>query len=95
MKKTLLVVASFLAVILSSCSAEYVATNPGYGPDVAVGIAPGPNYYWVGREYAWRGGAYVEVPGHWAIPPRQGYTWVAGSWSHGRRGYHWNQGHWR
>jgi hypothetical protein len=95
MKKTFVMIASLIAIVLSSCTAEYVGTRPAYDSDVAVGIAPGPGYVWVNREYVWRGGSYVAVPGYWARPSRPGRAWVAGGWYGYHGGYRWHRGYWR
>lgn len=58
------------------------------------GTAPSANHIWVGAEWSWSNGQYVEVPAHWALP-RRGYTaWVDGHWVRSRRGTYWVKGHW-
>jgi WXXGXW repeat (2 copies) len=57
--------------------------------------APSPRHVWVGSEWAWSSGAYVETPGHWDLPPDGRRTWVAGHWTREARGSYWVAGHWR
>ncbi len=58
--------------------------------------APSPRHVWVEDEWAWRGGTYVRVGGHWELPPRRHHIWVAGRWVHeGNHGHYWVPGHWR
>ncbi len=94
MKKAFLAIALLTTLFLTSCTVETVGTRPGYDTDVAVGVAPGPGYVWVNREYVWRNGAYVVVPGYWAAPPRVGVVWHAGVWYHRGRGWAWRRGYW-
>jgi len=55
---------------------------------------PSPNHVWVGTEWNWNNGAYVEVPGHWDLPPHGHKLWIAGRWSRNSRGSYWVPGHW-
>ena len=97
MKKMLVLMITVLGLSLLKADAQYVRTRPGFSVNVSVG-APGPAPYsgavWIGPEWAWRDGRYVEVPGYWARPGRH-RGWAVGQWRHGRRGYHWAPGHWR
>jgi len=97
MKKIVFVVVALLALSLLKADAQYVRRRPGFSVNVSVG-APGPAPYagaiWIGPEWAWRGGQYVEVPGYWARPGRH-RGWVVGHWRSARRGYRWVPGHWR
>ena len=54
------------AALLSSCveapppGTVYASYAPPAGEvDVAVGVAPGPDYLWIGGHHVWRGNAYV------------------------------------
>jgi len=97
MKKIVFVVVALLGLSLLKADAQYVRRRPGFSVNVSVG-APGPAPYagaiWIGPEWAWRGGQYVEVPGYWARPGRH-RGWVVGHWRSARRGYRWVPGHWR
>jgi hypothetical protein len=59
------------------------------------GKAPSANHVWVGSEWNWSGGQYVEAPGHWDLPPHGHHAWVAGHWAKASRGSYWVAGHWR
>jgi len=97
MKKIVIVTIALVGLSFMKADAQYVRTRPGFSVNVSVG-APGPAPYagaiWIGPEWAWRGGRYVEVPGYWARPGRH-RGWVAGHWRYARRGYRWVPGHWR
>src|SRR6201986_4964168 len=56
--------------------------------------APSKNHVWVGSEWGWSGGKYVETPGHWEVPPHGHHHWVAGRWAKESRGSYWVPGHW-
>jgi len=97
MKKLLITVMILLGLSLIKADAQYVRRKPGFSVNVTVG-APGPPPYsgaiWIGPEWTWRGGQYVEVPGYWARPGRH-RGWVSGQWRNTHRGYSWRRGHWR
>ena len=57
-------------------------------------VAPAPGYVWIGGSWGWGGGRYNWNPGRWSMPPRAGYGWHQGGWSHGPRGWHGGGGHW-
>ena len=71
----------------------YVTVRPAWHP-VPRPVAPSPRHVWVDEDWQWRGGAYVAVGGHWALPPTPGYIWYGGHWAHGPRGDRWYAGHW-
>ena len=97
MKKLLITVMILLGLSLIKADAQYVRRKPGFSVNVTMG-APGPPPYsgaiWIGPEWTWRGGQYVEVPGYWARPGRH-RGWVSGQWRNTHRGYSWRRGHWR
>ncbi|MBN9380544.1 MAG: YXWGXW repeat-containing protein [Chitinophagaceae bacterium] len=79
----------------SSVSAQvYVTVRPTYAPVVRP-VPPRPNYVWIEEDWAYRGGHYVAVGGHWVAPPRPGVVWIPGRWVQSRRGWRWIPGHWR
>jgi len=94
MKKIIIVGIMLLGLSIFKANAQFVRAKPAFSIGVSVG-APGPAPYggaiWVGPEYAWRGGTYVVVPGHW---DRGRGSWHSGSWVPKRNGYHWKKGHW-
>ena len=92
----LLLLALLLAAGLASAQEVIIRTAPPRPVHVGVvGVAPGPGFVWVEGYHAWRGGAYVWVPGRWARPPRPGVVWVAPRYRHVNGGYVFVQGHWR
>jgi len=97
MKKIMFVLAVVLGLSATKADAQYVRRRPTFSVGIHIG-APGPAPYtdgvWIGPEWTWRGGQYVEVPGHWEHR-RHGRAWVPGHWRHTRRGDIWVRGHWR
>ncbi len=59
-----------------------------------IGVAPGPEYFWVGGHYYWSGGVYAWRPGYWERH-RPGHVWVPGYWDRHPHGHYWVEGHWR
>ena len=98
MKRILIVLFVFLGLSVLRADAQYVAVRPGFSVGISVdvpGPRPFPGAIWVGPEWSWRAGRYVEVPGYWERPFRHHQAWVAGHWRYERRGYAWVPGHWR
>ena len=97
MKKILIIVITLLGFSILKADAQYVRTRPGFSVNVSVG-APGPapyrNAIWVGPEWQYRNGRYVEVPGYWANRGRH-RGWAYGHWKQSRRGYKWVPGYWK
>ncbi|HEY0201761.1 MAG TPA: hypothetical protein VGC24_08725 [Burkholderiaceae bacterium] len=60
-----------------------------------VTVAPSPISIWIGGFWEWGGGRYAWRPGHWATPPRAGYSWVPHHWEQGPGGWHSRGGYWR
>jgi surface antigen len=71
-----------------------VSQAPPPPPVETVVVAPGPDYVWVGGEWAWNGG-WVWVGGHWLLPPYPHAVWVGGRWDSGPHGWYRSPGHWR
>ena len=98
MKRILIALVVFLGLSILKADAQYVAVRPGFSVGISVGV-PGPAPFagalWVGPEWTWREGRYVEVPGYWERPYRHHHAWVGGHWRYERRGYSWVPGHWR
>ena len=59
------------------------------------GVAPGPNYVWVGGYWAHRPTGWAWVPGAWVVRPRPGVVWVPGHWESHPRGHVCVPGRWR
>jgi len=60
-----------------------------------VGVAPGPDYIWIGGYWGFVGGRWVWTGGHWGRRPHPGAVWVAGNWEHRGGHYVWHEGRWR
>ena len=98
MKKMIFLCILASALYLPKADAQYVRRKPGFSIGISIG-APAQRPYddaiWVGPEWTWRNGRYVEVPGHWVRARRQGDAWRNGEWRYTRnRGYRWVPGHW-
>jgi hypothetical protein len=73
----------------------YVSVQP-VAPVIVRPVAPSPHHIWVEDEWVWRGGAYVRVPGYWALPPHHYTIWIPGHWVHEEgHGHYWVPGHWK
>jgi len=59
-----------------------------------IGVAPGPDYFWVGGQWVWSG-RWTWVGGHWAYPPHPHAVWVSGYWVRGPHGWYRTDGYWR
>jgi len=88
-----------LAIVALVCNAYtgsaqvFVTVRPPL-PHYERVVAPSPRHIWIDEEWEPRGGAYVFVGGHWAMPPYEGAIWVPGRWRHGPRGEYWVRGRW-
>jgi hypothetical protein len=67
--------------------APYVETIP---------VAPGPDFFWIGGRWAWRG-RWVWTAGHYDRHPHfhPGGGWEPGRWERVNGRYAWREGHWR
>jgi hypothetical protein len=92
MKKIIIALVIIVASIFNKAQAQFVRQRPSFSVNVAVGRPPFAGAIWIGPEWEWRGGRYVEVPGYWARPGR---VWIPGHWKMTRRGERWIPGHWR
>jgi WXXGXW repeat (2 copies) len=94
---------ALVGVALSAC---VVVPAPGYySGDVvayqeppppqyeAIGVAPGPGFFWIGGGWFWEGGRYAWHPGHWDRE-RPGYRWVPHGWERRGNAWHMRRGHW-
>jgi hypothetical protein len=73
---------------------DYSLVPPPLPQTEVIGVAPGPNFFWVGGHWFWGGGRYAWRPGYWQAR-RPGFTWVGGYWQHyPGRGHYWVEGHW-
>jgi len=63
--------------------------------DVQVGVAPGPDYVWIGGAWFWGGHGWEWQRGRWDRPPHPGAVWVAHHYEN-RNGRHvFVRGGWR
>ncbi len=69
-----------------------VHTRPPRPVVERMSVAPGPGYIWIRGHHAWRGNAWVWVPGVWVLPPQAGATWIEGRWD--ERSGSWIDGYW-
>jgi hypothetical protein len=76
--------------------ATYVAeAPPPPQSDVVIGVAPGPNYVWVGGYWGRYHNTWHWNTGRWAARPHPEARWEPGHWDHHPgRGYTWHGGHW-
>jgi outer membrane lipoprotein SlyB len=72
-----------------------VQQPPPPAPVDTVVAAPGPDYIWVGGEWAWNGAGWFWVGGHWDYPPHPRAVWIAGRRWHDAYGWHYYHGYWR
>ncbi|MGH9442278.1 MAG: YXWGXW repeat-containing protein [Thermoanaerobaculia bacterium] len=91
----------FLAAVVASIPLLAGCVSYGYasyGPpadEVEVyGVAPGPDFVWVGGHHIWRGGGYTWQKGRWEKPPRRNAHWTKGAWQHSNRGWRYRDGRW-
>jgi uncharacterized protein YcfJ len=76
-------------------SETVVSEAPPVPPeDIVVGVAPGPDYVWVGGAWVWNG-RWVWASGHWGYPPHPHAIWVRDNWVRGSQGWRREPGHWR
>ena len=61
------------------------------------GVAPGPDFFWIGGHWGWAGGRWAWNRGYWGRHPHwhPGGGWEAGHWDRRGGGYVWREGHWR
>jgi hypothetical protein len=83
-------------VTTEPAGAEIDVNGPPPAPldDTVVGVAPGPDYVWIGGNWGWVGNRWAWQGGHWDHPPHPGAHWAAGRYEmrQGRHVYH--RGHW-
>jgi hypothetical protein len=77
-------------------SGTVVMESPPVDRVEVVGVAPGPDFIWIGGWWSWNG-RWCWNDGHWARPPHAHAVWSPGRWAphpHGR-GFVWMGGRWR
>ena len=64
--------------------------------EVIVGVAPGPDFVWIGGYWDGSPGHYAWVGGRWGRPPHPHGKWSAPHWDKDHDGrYHQTKGEWR
>jgi hypothetical protein len=94
--KILILAAAAALPLLAGCATYGYAT---YGPpadEVEVyGVAPSPDYVWVGGHHVWASNTYTWHKGEWQRPPRRGAHWQKGTWEQTGHGWRYHDGSWR
>ena len=106
MTSTLLGLA-LLATLATACGplpppgAVFVEIGPPPARYEVAPVQPGPEFIWVAGYWGWVGTEYQWMPGRWVERPQPRAHWVPGRWvrAHGRgRGYgggwYWVEGRW-
>ncbi len=90
-----LVLFTGIGLIFSSCMGGYIASEPAY-VDYARPQRQYDNQIWIDGDWGWNSQShvYVQKTGYWT-QPRQGHSYVAGSWQTTQRGKSWTKGHWQ
>lgn len=83
-------------VTVSDGDVDIVVTDVAPPPpqEEVVGVAPGPDYFWIGGVWFWEGGQHVWHPGHWEHR-REGFHYVAHHWDNDDGHWHLRGGTWR
>ncbi|HTA64253.1 MAG TPA: YXWGXW repeat-containing protein, partial [Xanthomonadaceae bacterium] len=68
-------------------------TEPPPVQEEVVGVAPGPDYFWIGGVWFWEGGRHVWHPGHWEHN-REGFRYVPHHWDNEGGHWHLRGGNW-
>jgi len=74
---------------------EVVVEAPPPPVREVITVRPSRRHVWVNGYYVRRGGHYVWVSGHWALPPHGHAVYVAPHWEHRGGGYVYIEGVWR
>ena len=84
-----------IGLLLNSCFAGYVTTEPVY-VEYARPARPSNVHIWINGDWAYNyhTHAYVQKTGYWVMPG-QGRTYVSGQWQTTPRGKHWAPGRWQ
>lgn len=86
---------SWMGATVATAAPAIVITEAPPAPRVEVVPAPRANRVWVEGHYAWRGGQYAWVPGHWQ-GSRRGMQWEQARWEQRPDGsWVFVEGHWR
>jgi len=89
-----IVVLSTIAILLLGCPPPVVRVRPPEPRVEVYGSPPSPDAVWRPGHWAYRGGGWVWIAGHWARPPRPHAHWVPGHWESSGGGWVWIDGRW-
>lgn len=87
--------AAAIPVLVACASYEYASYEPPAEQVEVYGVAPGPDFVWIGGHHVWHSGAYHWEKGRWEKPPHAGARWERGRWEHTSRGWRYTDGRWR
>ena len=94
MKKNIcMVLLSGIIILTIGCTVDGVVTERPADVVYERGIAPGPDYIWIGGDWVWSGGRYTWHEGRWE-KRREGRVWHEGHWNQRSRSWRWERGHW-
>ncbi len=89
-----LIVLCAIVIFFLGCPPPVVRVRPPEPRVEYYGTPPYPDAVWRPGYWAYRGGGWVWIPGHWARPPRPYAHWVPGHWEPRGGGWFWIDGHW-
>ena len=94
-----LVSLSVVAIVFTSCMGGYMASDPSYNyqyKEYARSPQPGYASIWIEGNWNYNNQThvYIQRAGYWERP-RQGQSYVAGSWQTTQHGKSWSKGHWQ
>lgn len=101
-KAILALFAALPLTALTGCEAHiyparvaYYDEAPPPPRDVVVGVAPGPDFVWIGGHWYRDRDRWAWADGRWGRRPYAHARWEEGRWEHRPRGYAWVEGRWR
>lgn len=93
--KKLKLITFWSLIILLGCTPEYVAEIPA-DVEIEKPVPPNSSYMWIdnGWVYNKNTNTYIRSDGVW-VQPKQGSTFISGSWESNKKGYYWKKGRWQ
>ena len=82
-------------VVTQPVQAQVIVAPPPPPPTEVVYARPSRFHVWVPGFWAWRGGRYVWIAGHWERPPHGRRGWAEPRWERRGGNYVFIEGHWR
>ena len=95
MKKIIFIIGlTGAALLLNSCFAGYVASEPTY-VEYSRPERPGDQYVWIDGDWGYNNHNhnYVQRPGYWE-KTRPNQNFIPGHWQSTPKGKSWSKGHW-